>query len=78
VQSVDDAQRPGQANHVVTPECINAISAVTCANKNIKLKELAMKMNMSYGTIQHIVHNELGFHKVCAKRIPQNVTPGMK
>lgn len=52
VQNLDDALRPGQANHmVVTPECINATEAATCDNHNSKLKEWTTEMNLSYGSI---------------------------
>jgi len=59
---VDDTPIPGQVNRVVTPECINAVMVVIHDSCHINMKESAMKINLNHGSIQHTVHDELGFH----------------
>ena len=35
-------------------------------------------MNIKYGSAQVIVHDDLGYHKVCARWVPKQLTPQRK
>jgi len=43
-----------------------------------RLKGQATEMNLSYGFIQYIVHDKLGFHSVCTTWVPQKLMSDMK
>ena len=44
------------------------------ANRRVLLKELEEQFNLSHGTILDIVHECLGYKKVCSRWVPQQLT----
>jgi hypothetical protein len=74
---VDDAARPGQAKCMVMPECINTVKAIIYDNVTLNRKSCQW-MNLNYGSIQHIIHDELGFHTVYTRWVSQNFIPDIK
>lgn len=78
VISVADSPRPGQANRVVTPESIAAVEALVKENRRVILDEIAEVLNMSHGSVYHIMHDILQFHKVSARWVPKQLTPELK
>ena len=67
ISSVTDSPRPGQAHQVVTPETIAAVEAIVKENHRITVNEIAAHLDMSHGSVHHIVHDVLQFHKVFNK-----------
>jgi len=48
----------------VTPEGIAAVEAIVKENRRVKVNEIATHLDMSHGSVHHVVHNVLQFHKV--------------
>jgi hypothetical protein len=63
ISSVTDSPGPGQAHRVVTPEAIAAVEAIVKENRRVTVNEIAAQLDMSHGSVNHIVHDVLQFHK---------------
>jgi len=48
----------------MTLECVNVVWIFIYDSDRIKLKELPAELTMNCGSIQHIAHDEMGFHEV--------------
>jgi len=67
ISSVTDSPRPGQAHQVVTPEAIAVAEAIVKENRRVTVNEIAAHLDISHGSVHHIVHDVLQFHKVSAR-----------
>jgi hypothetical protein len=47
-------------------------------NRCVTVNEIAAHMNMSHGSVHHIVHDVLQFHKVSARWLPRQLTAELK
>ncbi|GFW70552.1 HTH_48 domain-containing protein [Trichonephila clavipes] len=63
-ESVGDDQRPGQANTVITSDLIDKVDDLVRSDRRVTLRMLALKVNVSYGTVWAIVQDRLRFRKV--------------
>jgi len=63
--SVTDEQRSVCPS--TTADLVPAIEETVRANRRVLLKELEEKFNLSHGTIWDIVHERLGYRKVCSR-----------
>jgi len=67
ISSVTDSPRSGQAHPVVTPQAIGAAEDIVKDNRHVTVNEIAAHLDISHGSAQHIVHDDLQFHKVFNK-----------
>jgi hypothetical protein len=47
------------------------VDALIKENRQIAISEIALTVGISYGSAFAIVHSHLSYHKICARRIPQ-------
>ncbi|XP_015913054.2 histone-lysine N-methyltransferase SETMAR-like [Parasteatoda tepidariorum] len=73
-ESVGDDPRPGQANTVITSDLINKVDDLVRSDRRLTLRMLAVKVDVSYGTVWTIVHDRLRYRKVCAAWVPKQLT----
>ncbi|GFV50619.1 histone-lysine N-methyltransferase SETMAR [Trichonephila clavipes] len=73
-ESVGDDQRPGQANTVITSDLIDKVNDLVRSDRRVTLRMLALKVDVSYGSVWTIVHDRLRFRKVCATWVPKQLT----
>jgi len=78
VTSVEDSPRLGPAFTAVTEDNIAAVENVIRENQLGTVKEVASLLDISVGSVHHIIHDELKFQKVCARWVPKRLTPEMK
>ena len=71
VTSVEDSPRPGPAFTAVTEDNIAAVENVVWENRGVTVKEVASVLDISVGSAHHVIHDELNFRKVCARRVPK-------
>ncbi|KAF8785105.1 Histone-lysine N-methyltransferase SETMAR like protein [Argiope bruennichi] len=64
----DGHQPPLQMNN------IQQAREMVLANRRITIDEVASALNISHGSAHEIIHDELGFHKVCARWVPRQLT----
>ncbi|GFV14031.1 hypothetical protein TNCV_525081 [Trichonephila clavipes] len=77
-ESVDDDQRPGQANAVIMSDLIDKVDDLERSDRRVTLRMLALKVDVSYGAVWTIVHDRLRFWKVCAVWVPKQLTDQQK
>jgi len=74
--SVTDEQRSRHPSK--SANLVPAIEENVYANRRVLLKELEEKFNLSHGTIWDIVHERLGYRKVCSGGVPRQLTEDHK
>jgi len=57
ISSVTDSPRPGQEHRVVTSEAIAAVGPIVKENSRLTANEIAAHLDMSHGSVHHIVHD---------------------
>ena len=74
ITTVEVSSLPGQA----VTEDITAVENVIRENRRVTVKEVASLLDISVGSVYHIIHDELKFQKVCARWVPKRLTPEMR
>jgi len=74
--SVTDEQRSGRSSTLA--DLVPAIEETVHANHRVLLKELEEQFNPLHGTIWDIVHEHLGYRKVCSRWVPRQLTEDRK
>jgi len=59
-------------------DLVPAIEETVHANHQVLLKELEEKFNLSHGTTWDIVHERLGYRKMCSKWVPRQLAEDHK
>ncbi|KAF8794539.1 hypothetical protein HNY73_002513 [Argiope bruennichi] len=72
--SLVDDPRPDQANTVITADLIDKVEDLVRSQPGVKLRMLAVKVDVSIGTMWAIVHDRLRYRKVCAQWDPKQLT----
>jgi hypothetical protein len=62
----------------VTPEATAAVEAIVKENFCVTVNEIGAHLDMSHGSLHHIVHDFLQFHKVSARWVPCHLTAELK
>jgi hypothetical protein len=76
--SVTDTPRLGQAHRVVTPESNAAVEALVMENHRVSVDKITKILNMSHGSIHHVIHDVVQFHKVSSRWAPWQLRPELK
>ncbi|KAF8791752.1 UNC93-like protein like [Argiope bruennichi] len=66
-ESLVDDPRPGQANRIIAADLIDKVDDLVRSDQNVTLRMLAVKVDVSIGTVWTIVHDRLRYRKVCAR-----------
>ena len=74
----EDADRSGRPNEVVTPENIKKVHQIIFENRKLKLREIADILNISYGSVYDILHENLSMRKLLSKWVPRLLTVDQK
>ncbi|XP_035214050.1 protein GVQW3-like [Stegodyphus dumicola] len=77
-ESVGDDPRPGPSNSVITSDLIDKVNDQMRSDRRVTLRMLAVKVDVSYGTVWTIVHDRLRYLKVCAAWVPEQFTDQQK
>lgn len=76
--SIEDDERSGRPKEVVTAENVKKVHKIILNDRKVKLSEIAETLKISKERVGHIVHEYLGFRKLCAKWVPRMLTPDQK
>jgi hypothetical protein len=71
---VQDEQRSGRPSSSTTDDNVCRIEGLIQENRRIRLRDIADEHNISIGTVQNIVHEQLGYRKVCSRWVPKQIT----
>ena len=64
----------GRPSTSTTDEKIQQAREMVRANRRVAIDKVACSLQISYGSAYQIIHEELGFHKVCARWVPGELT----
>jgi hypothetical protein len=70
--NVKDGQRSDRPSTSADP--VQNIDAAVQAARRVNIAHLELKFNLSWGTIWDIVHERLGYKKVCSRWLPRHLT----
>ena len=74
--SVTDEQRSGRPS--TSADLVPEIEETVRVNRRVLLKELEEQFNLSHSTIWDIVHEPLGYRKLCSRWVPRQLTEDHK
>ena len=74
----DDAERSGRPNEVVTSESIKKVHQIVFENRELKLRETANTLKISYGSVYAILHEHLSMRKLLSNWGPRLLTVDQK
>jgi len=57
---------------------IPAVEKVIREKRRVTVKEVASLLDISVGSVHHIIHDELTFQNMCARWVPKRLTPEMR
>ena len=72
ISSKDDL-RMGRPTTVVTDKNIDAVGMLIKENPHISIRHIAWEVDLSYGVVSSIIHEELKTKKLCARWIPHEL-----
>jgi hypothetical protein len=71
---IDDDPHTGWPSTVRTNETVHCVSAVIRGDLRLTIREIADELNLSFGTCQAILTQDLGMKRVLAKLVPWFLT----
>jgi len=72
--SVTHKEGAGCPSTSTNDEMIQQAREMVLANRRVAIDEVACSLQISHGSAYQIIHDELGFHKVCARWLPRELT----
>ncbi|GBM88174.1 hypothetical protein AVEN_198842-1 [Araneus ventricosus] len=76
--NIKDLPSPGQAHVVTNTATISAVDELIRQNLRITAREIAVELSISKGTVHHIIHEKLGYVKVCAQWVLKHLSEKQK
>jgi hypothetical protein len=65
--SIEDEHRAGRPVEIATPETLQRVKDITQADRSVTVDAVATAVGCSCGQAYNMMHEELGFHKVCSR-----------
>lgn len=59
---------------VITADLVDKVDDLVTTDRRVTLQILALKVDVSVGTVWTIVHDRLRYRKVCAQWVPKQLT----
>jgi hypothetical protein len=69
--SVTDAECPGRPTTATAVQNEERARELILQNRRVAVDEMARQLNISIGSAYSVVHDNLQFHKVCARWVPK-------
>ena len=76
--SVKDEERAGRPSTSITDSNVEDAGAMILEDRRVTIDEVANHFEISHGSAYDIIHNRLGFRKVCARWVPKEFTEEQK
>ncbi|XP_067947100.1 histone-lysine N-methyltransferase SETMAR-like [Watersipora subatra] len=76
--SIEDELRSGRPKEAATPSNLEAVDKLVRADRRIKVEEIAESLSISIGTVHSILHEDLGYSKVCCRWVPKMLSDANK
>ena len=75
---IEDHPRSGRPRTAVTEEIIDAVRAIIEEDPHSIYQQIQHILGISSGSVNSIIHDYLDLHKVCARRVPHQLTDTQK
>jgi hypothetical protein len=72
--SIDDDPHKGRPSMARTNETVDCVNAMIRGDRRLTIREIADELNLSFGTCQAILTQDLGMRCVSAKLVPRLLT----
>jgi len=72
--NVTHEEEAGRPSTSTTDEKIQQAREMVLANRRVAIDEVVCSLQISHGSAYQIIHDELGFHKLCARWVPRELT----
>lgn len=72
--SLKDEERAGRPSTSITDSNVEDARAMILENRRVTIDEMANHFEISHGSAYDIIHNRLGFRRVCARWVPKELT----
>jgi len=76
--SIEDEHRAGRPVEIATPETLQRVEDIIRAERRVTVDAVATAVGCSRGQAYSMMHEGLGFHKVCSRWVPRQLTPQHK
>ena len=76
--NTDNAERSGHPKLAVVPENIKKFDKIVSGDRKLKLREIAVTLTISEGSVFTILHESLGMRELFSKWISRLLTPDQK
>jgi len=76
--SIEDEHRAGWLVEIATPETLRRVEDIIQAERRVTVDAVATAIGCSRGQAYNMMHEGLGFHKVCSRWVPRQLTPQHK
>ncbi|XP_018405256.1 PREDICTED: putative uncharacterized protein FLJ37770 [Cyphomyrmex costatus] len=72
-EAVEDDARPGRPSTSKTDENVDEIRQLLIENRKLTIREIAETTNISFGSVQSILREDLGLSRVTARLVPKEL-----
>ena len=72
--SVTNEEGAGRLSTSTTDDNIERVRDVVLLDTRLTIEEVANRLQISHGSAYETIHNRLGFHRVCARWFPKQLT----
>lgn len=72
--SVMHEEGAGRPSTSTTEEKIQQAREMVLANRRVTIDNVASSLQISHGSAYKVIHDELNFHKICARWVPRELT----
>ena len=69
--STDNDTRCGRLPTAVNDSNASAVDKIICADRRMRKQNVMLALQIGFHAVDDIIHDHLGFKKICARRIPR-------
>ena len=76
--SIEDKYSVDRPVEIATPATLQRVEDIIRGDRRVTIDTVATAIGCSHGQAYNIMHERLGFHKVCSRWVPRQLTPQHK
>ena len=76
--SIEDEHRVGRPVEIITSTTLQGVKDINWTYRRVTIDSVATAFGCSHGQAYNMTHEQLGFHKMCSRWVPRQLTPQHK
>jgi len=76
--TIKDEHRVGRPVEIATPATLEHVEDIIRADRRVTIDAVVTDIGCSHGHVYNMMHERLGFHNVCSRWVPCQLTPQHK